>query len=336
MATQDIETPNDEQRIISRPNFRVLTTLKHILFNSLDAYEQPESDSQKLIREYNNTNRELLRLHKLRLHIAANACGWRDVGELLSPPNNNEDEVQPGNGRTTLDLERLLDEGCLKHFEVHQNDPPEPAQGFFRPLRVRILINRLSAIEVECTAMSEDQPLSTLPMTFPLSLCRALSPFPFSTLSDANTASTPPCHLQISADPTPSNIFTLHKTTHRATYNHSRACASPPLLPTTGPLERDVLLFNPSREITEASLSSVYFPRTHDDGEVSWVTPSRACGGIESVTKLLALEKGWCVEGVVRLEEVLEGEDVVLSNAVRGFFAGRIHLNRAQKGGGIN
>lgn len=44
------------------------------------------------------------------------------------------------------------------------------------------------------------------------------------------------------------------------------------------------------------------------------------------MTRRLALEKGWCKEGVVSREEVREGEVVVLSNAVRGFWAARVVL----------
>ena len=48
---------------------------------------------------------------------------------------------------------------------------------------------------------------------------------------------------------------------------------------------------------------------------------------MQSVTRMHALEKQWCVEGVVERDSVTDGEIVWLGNAVRGFFAGKIWVS---------
>jgi branched-subunit amino acid aminotransferase/4-amino-4-deoxychorismate lyase len=124
----------------------------------------------------------------------------------------------------------------------------------------------------------------------------------------------------VSVDSTPTTParYTMHKTTFRVPYDVARARAGITKCP---PDEREVLLFNPKREIMEASLCTVYFYR-----QGRWVVPAQDTGGMISVTKLWALEAGLCVEGPVKLDEIEAGEVVWLSNALRGFFPGKVHV----------
>lgn len=95
-----------------------------------------------------------------------------------------------------------------------------------------------------------------------------------------------------------------------ATLVPSPEAASPPF---------DVLLFNPSRHLTESSISNVAFrtsscpptraPETMED-EAPFVTPRRECGLLEGVMRAELLESGQVVEGVVTVDEVRDAARV--------------------------
>ena len=72
----------------------------------------------------------------------------------------------------------------------------------------------------------------------------------------------------------------------------------------------------------EGTFTTPYFFR---DGK--WVTPAERCGGNLGTTRRWALETGLCVEGIVRAEEVKDGELVWLSNGVRGWGWGKVELD---------
>ena len=83
----------------------------------------------------------------------------------------------------------------------------------------------------------------------------------------------------------------------------------------------EILLYNPTSEITEGTLTTPYFFRAG-----TWLTPSARSGGNQGTTRRWALEKGLCVEGVVRREDVMVGEVVWLSNGVRGWGWGKVEV----------
>ena len=76
----------------------------------------------------------------------------------------------------------------------------------------------------------------------------------------------PEWKLKVDTAPTPSNQFTLLKTTERDMYDESRARALPSN--PASAVHREVILFNSVREVTEGTLTSLYF---HRGGR--WVTP---------------------------------------------------------------
>ena len=139
------------------------------------------------------------------------------------------------------------------------------------------------------------------------------------TLHQPNNISQRNCKVLLDIQPTQSSLFTKHKTTLRSPYDQARLRLG---ISQAGPLDAEVLLFNTQMEIMEASLCTIYFYRGQ-----RWITPHENCGGNLGVTRRLALEKGLCVEGTIKVNEIIQGEKVWLSNAVRGFFIGRIHLN---------
>lgn len=123
----------------------------------------------------------------------------------------------------------------------------------------------------------------------------------------------------LDTEATPKSAFTLYKTTSRDMYTaardrvHIASLASP----------EEVLLYNLDGEITEASLTSVYVFR-----HGQWVTPGSQCGGQLGVTRRWALEQRICVEGIVRTTDLVEGENMWLSNGVRGFIRARYRSSR--------
>ena len=135
------------------------------------------------------------------------------------------------------------------------------------------------------------------------------------------------CQVQVSSHSTSATTFTRHKTSHRIPYNDARSSLCKPLDASTPPYEREVLLYNPLGEVTEASLSTPYFYRSG-----RWITPLLICGGCISVSRRLILELELVGEDVVRVEELEEGEIIWLSNAVRGWWLGRLNLGTTPSG----
>jgi branched-subunit amino acid aminotransferase/4-amino-4-deoxychorismate lyase len=166
---------------------------------------------------------------------------------------------------------------------------PEPTA----PLKVTLYVSATGVVDIAST-----------PATPPL------YPFAFAVTPPPATNLTATIH----RSPTPISVslFTRHKTNCRELYDTIRAELSISNLP---PTTTEVLLHNTSGQVTEASLSTVYLWR-----KGQWVTPAAECGGNLGVTRTLALEKGWCVEGLVNIRDVQMGEVVALSNGVRGFW----------------
>lgn len=129
------------------------------------------------------------------------------------------------------------------------------------------------------------------------------------------------CQVLVDSIPTPISEFTTHKTTCRQHYDEARSRFN---IEHIGPMESEVLLFNENREVMEASLCTPYFLRRG-----LWVTPALSSGGNAGVSRRMALEGGLCVEKTLHVDELVAGEMIWLSNAVRGFNPGRIQF--AQK-----
>lgn len=146
--------------------------------------------------------------------------------------------------------------------------------------------------------------------------------YDFNLLADKpeNQATVVPVY--VSPHPITSSVFTTHKTSLRCHYDQARAAVSISQLP---PTSAEVLLYNEQQEITEASLSTVYFQR-----KSTWITPNDASGCNLGLTRALALEKKWCQEGRICKSELRHGEIVKLSNCVRGFWLGRIVLRQEE------
>merc|ERR1711939_1088838 len=259
------------------PTFRIITTLKSILFNTGDIQQ-----SRLLITQWQETSKKPLVWHRRRLRAAAQAYNWTNVCEQLDEP-----DCMPT-------LERIIETATTRHAQ--------PENGMIKDIRIRVLIDRSGSLQVESVPMGEAKPLRTL---------------------ETDISHQPPPNgrgslISLDTVPTVPALHTLHKTTYRAPYDAARERAGIAKCP---PGEREVLLFNPEQEIMEASLCAVYFYRNG-----KWVAPSCETGGMISATKLWAMDSGFCTERPIKLDEVKDGETVWLSNALRGFFLGKISI----------
>lgn len=141
-------------------------------------------------------------------------------------------------------------------------------------------------------------------------------------------------------------------------YDASRSRALP--ANAASPVHREVILYNEVNEVTEGTLTSLYFwragkwitppvgvpsavstpstsPESHgneDEGELRRPFPGRwghsvrsakvGAGGQRGTSRRWALGKGFCMEETVDVATVVVGEGVWVSNGVRGFGYGRV------------
>ena len=136
----------------------------------------------------------------------------------------------------------------------------------------------------------------------------------------------PSCRVVVDTEPTSPSLFTAHKTTARTPYENARKRAN--ISKSTADYG-EVLLFNPDNEVMEASTSTPYFYRTG-----RWVTPPLSSGGNAGVTRRVALDSCLCAEEIVKVDSLRDGETVWISNGVRGFIMGSLHL-RDRPGGNL-
>ncbi|KAL2006909.1 hypothetical protein VTN00DRAFT_9577 [Thermoascus crustaceus] len=193
-----------------------------------------------------------------------------------------------------------------------------------KPWRLRV------ALDANGTCSVDVHP--TAPLCSPLVLL-----VPSSTAPEDGTTPQPaaPWRLYIDSQPTTPSAFTTHKTTARDEYTAARQRAG-----ITSPQEpAEVLVVNGKGEIMEGSITTPYFRRRRRrsaagsavDEETKtpvWVTPPLSSGGNAGTTRRYALERGFCVEQVVRAEELVDGEQCWLSNGVRGFMRAVIVLRK--------
>ncbi|KAI5853242.1 aminotransferase [Morchella snyderi] len=168
------------------------------------------------------------------------------------------------------------------------------------PLRVRTVLSPEGKLSVTVS------PIPPVPVTIL---------FP-STLPNPSSLSSPPLwKIHIDTISTASSLFTSHKTTFRDHYDAARLRAG--IINYTDTTE--VALWNEDGVMMEGSITSVYFWRNG-----VWVTPPLESGGNNGTTRRWLLEKGMVIEAVVRKESIEAGEVVLISNGVRGIWAGTV------------
>lgn len=143
-----------------------------------------------------------------------------------------------------------------------------------------------------------------------------------------------PWRLVVDSVATAPSQFTTYKTTSRDHYDAARKRVG--INSPTDPVE--ALLFNPLGEVMDGSITCVYFRRRthhhhkpgHEGSKAEWITPPLSSGGMISVSRQYALEHGFCVERVVRVDELVDGERCLISNGVRGFMPAILDLGKVR------
>ena len=129
----------------------------------------------------------------------------------------------------------------------------------------------------------------------------------------------PPWKVFLDRQPTPSTIFTSYKTNRRDMYNAARSRSLPDGNTMSSAVE--VVMYNMEDDVTEGSLTSLYFQR-----KGRWVTPPSSTGCQRGTTRRWALEKGLCVEESIKPDSLIRGEIIIVSNGARGFNIGKMVL----------
>lgn len=172
--------------------------------------------------------------------------------------------------------------------------------------KIKVCVYKDVRFSVESASLSSKGPTNV--MSVPTSLSKSALP-------------SSRCTVKLDSEPIIGSLFTSHKTSERRQYDGARRRAGiihePPTI-------AEVLLFNPQKELTECSLSTPYFLRNG-----RWITPPASSGGLAGVIRRLALERGLCEEHVLHVEDLNHGEQIWISNGVRGFIPAILCLESA-------
>ncbi|KAI9842808.1 MAG: hypothetical protein M1837_006911 [Sclerophora amabilis] len=257
----------------------------------------------------------MLRFHRDRMLAAAAHFGW----------DSTTSRLQGDQGLLRLEQDLEAEVGTwLSGDGRKQGSSSEEGQSLKAP-DIKPLHNLLTTSSDEMITAGdltvEISPTPPVPLDnlYP-SVLRPPSP-PTTTNTTRRTTSTgtatSSCYaIHLDTHPTHPSPFTSFKTTSRDMYGSARARAA-----IHSPTDAaEVVLVNPAGELMEGSLTSVYLFR---DGR--WTTPPVVVsGGQAGTTRRWLIERGLCVEGVVRAEEVRGGEGVWISNGVKGMVWGRV------------
>ncbi|KAK1828371.1 aminotransferase [Podospora conica] len=277
------------------PNFQIFSSLRHDpSLPSVFGTAPPETS-------WNHAAPSplyMLDFHRDRMLRAATHWKWHSAIELLHGPAG---------------LERLA---SAIHQEIAKDLNPHPG-----PLKVRVAISPDGTMDLTTAPVPE----TALGNLFPSHLPSPHSPDSTTTNDPHTPTRATPYEVVISPSGTPRSEFTHFKTTVREAYDAARQLADVSLTS-----KREVLLVNQADgSLMEGSTTTPYLWRGG-----RWVTPpvSRGfsavdgSGGQDGTTRRWALERGVAEEDVIPVDSLVEGEECWLSNGVRGFFFGRIHL----------
>ncbi|KAH7105176.1 aminotransferase class IV-domain-containing protein [Auriculariales sp. MPI-PUGE-AT-0066] len=224
---------------------------------------------------------QLFPFHLERLRDSASRIGWDVAYHALSGE----------------DGETLFRSVCIEAVTKHQTTEDDP-------VAVRVLLDKGGN-------------LSTTTFSYERRLHDPISLWHMNPLTDPIPHPTALFQILLDTEQTLSSVFTCNKTSHRVHYESARRRA--------GILDRrdqkEVLLFNEHDEVTECSITNVYFWR-----DESWITPRTRSGCLPGVARRWALEHGHAKEGVIRREDVQDGELVLISNGLYIAQIGRVDL----------
>ncbi|KAL9108509.1 MAG: hypothetical protein Q9227_006724 [Pyrenula ochraceoflavens] len=229
---------------------------------------------------------DILHLHRERFLESAKALEFGGLSKQLD-----------GERGLKLLRTKIQDHLSLKHGE---------RPSFVSTYKIRVAIARsgdfdVSSLLLESIAITNYTPSNLIPRSLAESTSNVVS-----------------CVVYVDSAPIEPSVFTRHKTTYRQPYDEARSRVE---ILNAGPTQAEVLIWNSHGEVMEASLCTPYFLRVG-----GWITPRAESGGNIGVSRTMAISKGICKEGIVMKRDLMDGEIIWLSNAVRGFFRGRVSL----------
>ena len=269
-------------------SFQLLSTIR---------FDPEFLSSQGISNDYPDSSQYyLLSFHFDRMLAAAQDFGWKDAIAKLQHESDRQANI--------VALQKALDAYI-----------PERTRAW----RLRVLVDQKGELTVEKAPVT---PFSEHILLIP----RPVPPDPrptFSYLLASSAGSLPVWTLRLDTQSTSPSKFTRHKTTARDVYNFARTRAG--ILSLGENIE--VLMYNPDGEVMDGSITSLYFKRPSSTQEATWVTPPLSSGGTNSTTRRYALESGLCEERVVKVDDLVDGEEVWLSNGARGFMRAVLDFN---------
>jgi 4-amino-4-deoxychorismate lyase len=196
------------------------------------------------------------------------------------------------------------------------------------PLRVKVLLSKTGEMTVESSPVPEVAIENLFPKRLPppQAVREKDTPKVSSKTGGAMISTTllgdPPTFNPFICIPDPATTepssYSTYKTTSRSLYDSARLRINL----TSFTERREVLLISTKEgEIMEGSLTTPFFWRNG-----SWITPKVGCGGQIGTTRRWAIETGLCEEGIVRVEVLVDGEEIWLGNGVRGYQWGLVKL----------
>ncbi|KAI0479939.1 putative 4-amino-4-deoxychorismate protein [Xylaria cf. heliscus] len=190
------------------------------------------------------------------------------------------------------------------------------------PYRVKVLIDRdgvLSVIKQPTPPINLD---NLFPSYLPVPSGHAAKGFSDGKVPARNFE----WEILVDRHPTAKSEFTHFKTTHRSVYDEARQRVNI-LNPTD---KKEVLLVNnEDGSVMEGSITTPYFWRNG-----GWVTPpipknydfTQGSGGNYGTSRRWALERKLAVENIVHVDSLIDGEEIWISNGLKGFVHGKLRL----------
>ncbi|KTW28140.1 hypothetical protein T552_01999 [Pneumocystis carinii B80] len=109
--------------------------------------------------------------------------------------------------------------------------------------------------------------------------------------------------------------FFCHKTTYRDPYEAARKRLKIHE-------EMEVLLYNQYGYVMEGSICNVAFFRNYQ-----WITPTLKEGCLPGVMRETLLEKKYIIEHSIKINDLINGERLLLFNSLRGCFQGILYIS---------
>ena len=103
------------------------------------------------------------------------------------------------------------------------------------------------------------------------------------------------------------DIFQKHKTSNRKMYDEEFARVQQRGL-------YDVVFLNENSELAEASRHNIFVKTNRE-----WKTPPLASGALPGIARGRGLEELQAKEIILKLEDLRQAEEIILTNSVRGF-----------------